>query len=569
MILDSFFRGRPDKFVPIFFDEAGHRVGTQYLMSVLRGHMDAKELIYYRCGHKKLPGHPELGLTPGVEFSSGRLGHMWSYVNGVQMAHPEKICIMLGSDGSQQEGDDAEAARLCVAQGLSVKLFVDDNDVTIAGHPSEYLKGYSVTDTLKGHGVPMVVEVNAEDIDALYAAVRKTIVTPGPTAVVCKRKMSPGIEGVEGTCHGHDSLAVKYSTVWLEKHGFPEASKYISSIKKGKEEYTFKGSGKRIACRKEFGHVVNGVLAKMSPAERLDRFKAFDCDLEGSTGLNVIGDKYPELYVRGGIMERGNLSAAAGFGMESHRVGMVSTFAAFLEMCISEITMARLNFSNLFAHFTHSGVDDMADNTCHFGINSMFADNGLNDGYQTSIYFPADAHQMKHLVESVLFTKGMQFLFSNRSAIPEILDPSGKPLFGPDYKWTRGKDDIVREGKHGYIVTYGDSTYRAVDAADRLADQGISVGVVVKSCLNVPDEEMLQKLGKAPFVLAVDVFNVKNGLGSRLATWFMERGLHPKFKIIGTHHEGCGGLWEQAVHQGYDPESVMKVVKSLVTPSKL
>ena len=66
---------------------------------------------------------------------------MWSYVNGVQMAHPDKICIMLGSDGSQQEGNDAEAARLCVAQDLPVKLFLDDNDVTIAGHPSEYLKG--------------------------------------------------------------------------------------------------------------------------------------------------------------------------------------------------------------------------------------------------------------------------------------------------------------------------------------------------------------------------------------------------------------------------------------------
>ena len=40
---------------------------------------------------------------------------------------------MLGSDGSQMEGDDAEAARLAVAQKLNVKLLIDDNDVTIAG----------------------------------------------------------------------------------------------------------------------------------------------------------------------------------------------------------------------------------------------------------------------------------------------------------------------------------------------------------------------------------------------------------------------------------------------------
>lgn len=64
--------------------------------------------------------------------------------NGVAMANPEKITILLGSDGSQQEGNDAEAARLAVAQQLNIKLFIDDNDVTIAGHPSQYFPGFSV-----------------------------------------------------------------------------------------------------------------------------------------------------------------------------------------------------------------------------------------------------------------------------------------------------------------------------------------------------------------------------------------------------------------------------------------
>lgn len=82
--------------------------------------------------NSKLPGHPELGLTPGVRFSSGRLGHMWPLVNGVALADKSRVVFMLGSDGSQQEGDNAEAARLAVAQGLNVKLFIDDNDVTIA-----------------------------------------------------------------------------------------------------------------------------------------------------------------------------------------------------------------------------------------------------------------------------------------------------------------------------------------------------------------------------------------------------------------------------------------------------
>jgi transketolase N-terminal domain/subunit len=106
-------------------------------------------LSSYRRAHKEggppgLPGHPELRFTPGVEFSSGRLGHQWPLTNGVAIANPDKITVMLGSDGSQQEGNDAEAARLAVAQQLNIKLFIDDNDVTIAGHPSDYFKGFSV-----------------------------------------------------------------------------------------------------------------------------------------------------------------------------------------------------------------------------------------------------------------------------------------------------------------------------------------------------------------------------------------------------------------------------------------
>jgi len=102
-------------------------------------------------------------------------------VNGVALANRDKIVFCLGSDGSQQEGNDAEAARLAVAQNLNVKLLVDDNDVTIAGHPSQYLKGYNVKQTLEGHGLK-VVEVNGEDIDVLWAAVCDVVIHEGPAA---------------------------------------------------------------------------------------------------------------------------------------------------------------------------------------------------------------------------------------------------------------------------------------------------------------------------------------------------------------------------------------------------
>jgi len=139
-----------------------------------------------------------------------------------------------------------------------------------------------------------------------------------------------------------------------------------------------------------------------------------------------------------------------------------SAISAFLEMVVSEITMARLNNSNVLSHFSHSGIDDMADNTCHFGLNNMFADNGLSDGYATHLYFPADPLQMKACLETIFFNPGLRFVFSTRSKVPTILNSDGQDYFGGNYKFVSGKDEIIREGTQGYIVSFGETLYRAV-----------------------------------------------------------------------------------------------------------
>ena len=564
VILDALFRGAADQVVPIFFDEAGHRVGTQYLMAALHGELPAEQLMHYREANSKLPGHPELGLTPGVKFSSGRLGHMWPYVNGVALANPGKAVFCLGSDGSQQEGNDAEAARLAVAQHLNVKLIIDDNDVTIAGHPSKYLPGFTVAKTLAGHGMK-VLEGDGEDVDSVYSRICEAMNTPGPVAVINKRPMCVGIEGLEGSTHGHDVISVEKAIAFLEKRGHSDAVAILKSIKTPKNPYQFLGIGSKWdSNRNVFGDAVVAVLGRMSESDRKEKVLVIDSDLEGSCGLKKIHDAYPEVFLPSGIMERGNLSAAAGFGMEKGKQGIFATFAAFLEMCISEITMARLNYSNLLCHFSHSGIDDMADNTCHFGINNFFADNGLDDGYDTKLYFPADANQMKACVESIFFDPGLRFIFSTRSKTPILLNAEGGELFGAGYTFTPGKDEVIREGTAGYIVAVGDAVYRALDAVERLKQEGIDVGLINKSTLNVVDEAAIAKIGASPFVIVVEAFNRKTGLGSRFGSWLLERGLTPKYAYLGTHEEGCGGLWEQFPHQGIDPVGIMAKVKQLV-----
>ena len=555
--------------VPIHFDEAGHRVAIQYLMSVLRGQMPAEKLLHYREAEAHLPGHSERGLTPGVDFSSGRLGHLWPYVNGVALANPGKAVLLYGSDGSQQEGNDAEAARFAVAHNLNVKLLIDDNDVTIAGHPSEYMKGFAVASTLGGHGLPVDIG-DGEDVDKLFARFAKALATSGPVALINKRKMAPGVPGLEGSTKGHDVVKVATAIEYLTARGHTAAVEYLKAVVKPKHPFTYLGSSdKKGKNREVFGQAVVEVLDGIPEAKRKASVLVVDSDLEGSCGLAHIRKAHPEVYLSGGIMERANISACAGFGSEPGKQGIFATFSAFLEMVVSELTMARLNNANVLAHFSHAGVDDMADNSCHFGINVFFADNGIRgEGKEldkTRLYFPADQHQMRAGVKKVFGDEGLRFVFSTRSETPEILGTDGAPLYAAaGYRFTPGKDEIIREGTKGYVVSYGEMLYRALDAVEKLRAAGIDVGLINKPTLNVVDEETIAKIGKTGFVLVVESQNIKTGLGARFGTWLLERGLSPRYAHLGTHLLGAGGLWEHIAHQGLDSDAIAAKVRSLI-----
>jgi len=304
------------------------------------------------------------------------------------------------------------------------------------------------------------------------------------------------------------------------------------------------------------------VLDKLSKEEAAEKVMVIDSDLEGSTGLKVIHQKHPEVFVPSGIMERGNFSTAAGFGFDANKFGVFSTFSAFLEMVISEVTMARLNNCNVLSHFSHSGVDEMADITCHFGVNSFFADNGLSD-VQTWMYFPADPLQMVAVIQRVFFERGLRFVFSTRSKVPYILKEDGTKFFGDGYEFVPGKDETIVDGKAGYVVSFGEMLYRSWDAVLRCRQQGLDVGLINKPTLNLVDEQTLRKIGSSPFVLVVESLNQKTGLGSKMGTWLIERQLTPKYGYMGTVKEGCGGLSEQIPYQNLDPQSIIMKIKQL------
>src|SRR5574340_323442 len=143
----------------------GHGSMLLYALLHLSGYdLPMEQLKRFRQLHSKTPGHPEYGMTPGVETTTGPLGQ--GLANAVGMALAEKL---LG-DGCLMEGISHEACSLAGTWGLGKLIgFYDDNGISIDGH----VEGWFTDDTPKrfeAYGWHVVANVNGHDPLAIEAA---------------------------------------------------------------------------------------------------------------------------------------------------------------------------------------------------------------------------------------------------------------------------------------------------------------------------------------------------------------------------------------------------------------
>lgn len=101
-----------------------------------------------------------------------------------------------------------------------------------------------------------------------------------------------------------------------------------------------------------------------------------------------------------------------------------------------------------------------------------------------------------------------------------MLKEDGSKVYDEGYQFQPGKDEVIRSGTLGYIVSYGEMLYRSLDAVERLREEGYDVGLINKSTLNVVDEDMMKKIGSTQFVLVAESMNQRTGLGSKVRSCF-------------------------------------------------
>ncbi len=197
----------------------GHGSMLLYALLHLAGYdLPMSELRNFRQLHSKTPGHPEVGITPGVETTTGPLGQ--GITNAVGMALAEKLLahefnrdghavvdhhtyVFLG-DGCLMEGISHEAIALAGAWKLGKLIaFYDDNGISIDGKVAPWFVD-DVPKRFEACGWNVIAAVDGHDADAVDAAiVRAQAATDKPTLIACKTTIGKGAPNRAGTAKAH------------------------------------------------------------------------------------------------------------------------------------------------------------------------------------------------------------------------------------------------------------------------------------------------------------------------------------------------------------------------------
>ena len=197
----------------------GHGSMLLYALLHLTGYdLPMQELRRFRQLHSKTPGHPEVGVTPGVETTTGPLGQ--GLANAVGMALAERLLaiefnrpgheivdhrtwVYVG-DGCLMEGISHEACSLAGTLGLSKLIVVyDDNGISIDGHVEHWFAD-DTPRRFEAYGWRVIRAVDGHDVTAIEAALRAAT-SPGdrPTLVCCKTIIGKGSPNKAGTHDVH------------------------------------------------------------------------------------------------------------------------------------------------------------------------------------------------------------------------------------------------------------------------------------------------------------------------------------------------------------------------------
>ena len=274
---------------------------------------------------------------------------------------------------------------------------------------------------------------------------------------------------------------------------------------------------KKIATRASYGN------ALVELGKKHEDLIVLDADLAAATQTGIFKKAFPERHIDCGIAECNMVGIAAGLATTG-KVPFASTFAMFAAGRAFEQVRNSVGYPKLNVKIgaTHGGIsvgEDGATHQCCEDFALMRTIPGM------VVACPADDIEAKAMVEAAYEHVGPVYMRFGRLAVPVIND-------NPDYKFELGKGILLREGTDLTIVATGLCVNSALEAAEKLAAEGVSAEVINIHTIKPLDEEIILKSAKKTGkVVTAEEHSVIGGLGSAVCDVLSEKLPTPVKKI--------------------------------------
>ncbi len=291
--------------------------------------------------------------------------------------------------------------------------------------------------------------------------------------------------------------------------------------------------------------------------KEVDNLYVLDADLAEATKTCIFKKAFPERHIDCGIAECNMMGIAAGLAATG-KVPFASSFAMFSAGRAFEQVRNSIGYPHLNVKIgaTHAGIsvgEDGATHQCNEDIALMRTIPGM------VIINPADYIEAKAAVKAAYNHDGPCYLRFGRLAVPVMNDT-------PDYKFEIGKGITVREGKDVTIIATGLTVSTSLEAAEKLAKDGIDARVINIHTIKSIDQEIIIKAAKeTDKIVTVEEHSVIGGLGSAVCDVLCEN--YPvKVKKIGIYDRfgESGPAVELIQKYGLDGEGIYRSVKEYI-----
>ena len=309
---------------------------------------------------------------------------------------------------------------------------------------------------------------------------------------------------------------------------------------------------KKIATRESYGN------ALVEVGKEHEDLIVLDADLAGATKTGIFKKAFPERHWDVGIAEANMMGVAAGLSLVG-KIPVASSFAMFATGRAYEQIRNSIGYPHLNVKIgaSHAGItvgEDGASHQCNEDIALMRSIPGM------VVMNPSDAVEAAECVRAAIEYVGPVYMRFGRSAVPVINDR-------PGYHFEMGKGIVLREGTDVTIIATGILVSSALEAAEKLAAEGISAEVINIHTIKPLDKELIinsaKKTGK---VVTAEEHSVIGGLGSAVCEALSEECPTKVCRIgIQDVFGESGSAGELLVKYGLDGNGVYNTVKNFVT----